>query len=103
MGQALRALEDLTEALNLDPQFAVAYVDRGLVYGGLGQNQKAISDFNDAVSADPNFALAYYNRAIAFTLLGNDVAARQDVEQAVQMGLNRGNLEAIVNEIKAQR
>ena len=37
------------------------------------------------------------------TLLGNDVEANRDVDQAVQLGVNRTEVERVIEELKKQR
>ena len=44
LGQSQRAIRDYDEAIRLNPQLALAYMDRGSAYGHLGQSQRAIQD-----------------------------------------------------------
>lgn len=67
-----QAVSDFTKAIDLNPQDAAAFNNRGLAYArGLKQYEKAIDDFTKAVVLDPDFAEAYDNRAIAYQI-GND-------------------------------
>jgi Tfp pilus assembly protein PilF len=42
-------MEDLDEAIRLDPQFAAAYANRAVVYTFLGKDAEAEQDTNKAV------------------------------------------------------
>ena len=58
-----------SKALELSPEYALVYSNRGDAYIELGEYQKAIDDCTEAIKLDPVFAFAYYNRGIAYTLL----------------------------------
>jgi tetratricopeptide (TPR) repeat protein len=58
------ALNDLDEALKLDPNYACAYNNRGRVYAFKRDRDRAMADYDQAIKLDPNFALAYNNRAM---------------------------------------
>ena len=48
LGQYEKAVQDYDEAIRLNPQFAVAYNNRGVAYEWLGQKEKAYRDFAKA-------------------------------------------------------
>ena len=60
-----RALGYLDQAIRLDPNLAIAYMNRGAVYYDLRQYQRAIGDYDQAIRLEPTHAVAYNNRAIA--------------------------------------
>ncbi len=45
-GQWDKAIAEYNEAIELDPKFAMAYVNRGAAYASIGQLDKAIADYN---------------------------------------------------------
>ncbi len=49
LGEHQRAIEDLNEAIRLDPKLAMAYNNRGISYGNLGEHQRAIEDYDEAL------------------------------------------------------
>ncbi len=49
MGDKQGALTDCNRALQINPQEAQAYYNRGLIYRGLGDTRKAIEDLQKAV------------------------------------------------------
>jgi tetratricopeptide (TPR) repeat protein len=57
-----RAIQDLDEAIRLDPNYARAFGNRGIAYGRKGQDDLALQDFDQAIRLDPNDARAFYNR-----------------------------------------
>jgi tetratricopeptide (TPR) repeat protein len=58
-----KALADYNKAIELDPRFALAYLNRGnLKAGSLDDVNGALADYNKAIELDPRFALAYYIR-----------------------------------------
>ena len=46
---------------------------------------------------------AYGNRAVGYTYLGEDLKARDDIERAVELGYDRAELEAEIEELKRLR
>src|SRR6478609_5042777 len=52
-GDTDRAIADYTEAIRLDPKFAVAYANRGLAHSDKGDTRRAIADYNEAIRLDP--------------------------------------------------
>ena len=55
-GQHELAIQDYTEAIRLDPQYAIAYRGRGVVYSDLGQHKRSIQDYDEAIRLNPLFA-----------------------------------------------
>ena len=53
MGRYQEALEDINKSIELDPEYARAYKNRGIAYYFLGQNESAIADFQKALEMDP--------------------------------------------------
>ncbi len=52
-GEILKAINDLDEAVHLNPQFGRAYYNRGLAKNKLGQYKKAVEDFDKAIGTNP--------------------------------------------------
>lgn len=97
------AIAEYNKAIELDPNLAIAYNNRGAAYFETGQYDLAIADFNKAIELDLNLAMAYANRALAYTILGMDTEAEQDLEIAVQLGIDREILEGLVEQVKQMR
>ena len=58
-----KAITHYTHALELNPNFADAYNNRGVVKANLGRYEEAIADFDTAVHINPQDVDPYYNRA----------------------------------------
>ncbi len=84
-GEYERAIQDLDEAIRLDPQYAFAYNNRGIAYRLLGQYNRAIQDYDEAIRLDPQYADAYYNRGVAYYNLGQYERAIQDWDEAIRL------------------
>ena len=104
LGQLERAIEDLNEAIRLDPKYALTYSARGNSYRHLGEYQRAIEDYDEAIRLDSQQrAYYYYLRALSYIYLNRDVEAEQDAERAIELGAERGILEAAIEEAKEKR
>ena len=59
------AISAYDKALDLNPNLAVAYYNRGIAKGQIEQYREAISDYDAAIRLNPDDADAYNNRGIA--------------------------------------
>jgi serine/threonine-protein kinase len=73
------------EAIQLNPQDASAYYNRGLAKYNLGNNEEAIQDYDEAIRLNPEFTNAYFNRGLAYYTLENYQEAIPNYDQAIQL------------------
>jgi tetratricopeptide (TPR) repeat protein len=81
-----KAIEYLGNAIKLKPDYAHAYISRGITYNKLGQRQRAIDDYNEAVRLKPDDARAYGFRGGAYLLQGNNKRGCLDAQKACALG-----------------
>ena len=74
-----------TEALRLDPRFALAYLSRGLVFQHRNEVHLAIQDYTDAILYNPGLATAYCNRGFMRVLQGDADGALEDCNEAIRL------------------
>ena len=93
-----RAIEDYSQAIELNPNYVEAYGNRGVVYRSQGAYDRAIEDYSQAIELNPNGAVAYYNRGVAYGIKGDIDRAIEDCSQAIALRpdydeaySNRGN------------
>ena len=66
------AIADLSQAIQLNPNEADFYYQRGLILGKLSDRQSAVQDFDAAILRNPNHARAYLQRGgMSFNLSSN--------------------------------
>ncbi len=85
LGNSTDAVKTFSMAIELNPQYAMAYYNRGVVYHNIGNDQQAIKDFNKAIELLPLVAEAYNNRGIAYGKLGNYQQAIKDFNKAIEL------------------
>jgi tetratricopeptide (TPR) repeat protein len=76
------AIDDYTKAIALDPKFAKAYNDRGLMKSQLNRKNEALTDITQAIQLDPNLVEAYLNRA-NLSFVSNPQQAITDAKKAL--------------------
>jgi tetratricopeptide (TPR) repeat protein len=57
-GEYDQAIQDLSQAIRLDPQSAFPYVNRGVAYDETGKHDLAIADLTEAIRLDPRLPKA---------------------------------------------
>lgn len=87
-GDYQAAIQNYTQALNLSPSFAEAYLGRGLAKRRLGDNQGAVDDYTKVIQLQPNNSLAYHNRGVVQAVLGRHQNALTDYTQAILINQN---------------
>ena len=80
-------LADLNKAIDLAPDFAYSYYNRGNVLSQLKDYRAAIVSYNEAIGIEPNLAEAYYNRGLTYIFLGENVKGVADLSKAGELGL----------------
>src|SRR5262249_19118024 len=77
------AMQDLNEALRINPQFAVALANRGDVWRRKGDVGRALTDLNEALRIDPSITPAYVTRGLVLEKTGDTDRARADYQAAL--------------------
>jgi tetratricopeptide (TPR) repeat protein len=64
-----KAMHHYNKAIQMRPDYANAYNNRGTIYIKLGNTQLAIEDFNQAIRLRPDYVNAYINRGLSNFLM----------------------------------
>ena len=80
-------LADFNKAIDLAPDFAYTYYNRGYVLSQLKDYHAAIESYNEAIALEPNLAEAYYNRGLTYIFLGENARGVADLSKAGELGL----------------
>jgi tetratricopeptide (TPR) repeat protein len=88
-----------TEAIDLQPDFADAFTNRGLARAERGDLDGALEDYNQSIALKSNSYVAFNNRGNALADLGDSDGALADYDQAIELNpdyapayYNRGTL-----------
>jgi tetratricopeptide (TPR) repeat protein len=85
LGNIKSAFEDYNRAIELFPEYPVAYNNRGNLLLAIGQLGEAMKDFDRALVLAPRYAVAYSNRANAEMKLGKSGDAIHDFTKAIEL------------------
>lgn len=85
MGETKLAVEDFNRAVQLFPEYAATYNNRGALLLSIGMTKEAIKDFDRAILLSPGYAAAYNNRAGAHEKLAQHVEALADYVRAIKL------------------
>ena len=79
------AVDDLSKAIEIDPEFATAFINRGINKGKLKDCQGSIVDFSKALENHPEFGIAYLDRGITRELANDLQGACDDWRKAADL------------------
>jgi Flp pilus assembly protein TadD len=80
-----RAIADYDRAIELEPDYALAYNNRGVAYDDKGEVDRAIADYDRAIELKPDYAAAYNNRGVAYIHKGEVDRAIADFDRAIEL------------------
>ncbi len=90
--QFKEAIAAYDNAIRLDPQYAIAYYNRGTAYYNLQEYSRAIEDFDRAIALDPNDTFSYIGLGSLYYKLKEYQRAKMDFDRAIL--LNPQNADA---------
>jgi tetratricopeptide (TPR) repeat protein len=79
------AIQALTQAIALKPNYAQAYFLRGYIYYSMGEHTKALQDFDRALQLQPTYNTGYTNRGNVKAALRDKVGALADYDRSLQL------------------
>ena len=83
-----KAITELKNAINIDPNFKEAYNRLGAIYIKQEKYPEAIEVLEEATNIDENFKEAYFNLALAYLELGDFIAAINAANNALRIDSN---------------
>ena len=76
-----RVIGICNEALKVEPDSEVFYINRGYAYANLNQPERAIEDYGKVIELNPNYAEAYANRGIAYSEIQRYEESARDLKK----------------------
>jgi tetratricopeptide (TPR) repeat protein len=80
-------IQDYNRVLELSPDFAFAWFNRGNTYCVEKDYKNAIKDYTSAIAVKNNFAEAYFNRGLCNFFLNEKAKAIEDLSKAGELGI----------------
>ena len=102
IGEFDQAFQDFEKAAG-SSGFAPAHYNQGKLLYEIGKYRFAAKEYSLAILKDPLYADAYTGRAMAYTFLAKDALAKLDIDRAVELGVDRVELEGVIQELEKQR
>jgi len=78
-------ITNYSKAIEINSEYAVAYVNRGIAYKNKGNHKKAIEDYTKAIELKPEYAVAYNYRANSYYYLGFYEEAIKNYSKAIKL------------------
>ena len=87
-GKNYQAITALTQAIEIEPKYAEAYIKRGIAYYYLAHYKEAIADYTQTLSLKQYSADAYASRGDAYRALGDIPSAITDYTASLKKRKN---------------
>ena len=84
-GQNEEALKEFSEALEKNPNHAMARLGLAVTYMQMGRDREAMQEFNLVIEHNPELAPAYANRGILYDQRGEHRKALADYRKAIEL------------------
>jgi len=80
-----KAIDNLTEAIEIDPLYAPQYKNLGDVYAEIGNNKDAIEEYSNAIKLDPEYSTAFMSRGLQYQELEQHRNAIEDYKRYIKL------------------
>ena len=81
---AQEKLSHYSKAIEIDPNYAIAYNNRGSVYYDRDEYRLALNDYNKAIAILPDYAIALNNRGMVYLIKRDYEKALKDFSKAIE-------------------
>ena len=85
IGEYDNAILYYQKAIEINPDYAFAYINMGLAYGNKSNYDKAIECYQKAIEINPEYAEAYYKMGVAYVDKGNYDKAIECFQKAIEI------------------
>ena len=85
LGHSAEALSYLNKAIQLYPQYFLAYNQRGSIYAGLGKYEAALGDFNKCIDLEPQNSEGYFGRGMLYYSWGMLEPSYKDLIKVIEL------------------
>ncbi len=82
------AIVDANEAIKHSPNYALAYLARGIALRMQGEYNLALKDYDQSLAINPNVAETHYRRGMLWIARGEHTKARKDLGEALRLKPN---------------
>jgi tetratricopeptide (TPR) repeat protein len=93
------AFQAITRAIEINPEFAVAYSNLGQLYFEMGFAKEAIEHYGEAIRLDPNDPEPYVKRGYAYEKLGMPEQAVAEYQKALSIDPQNGTAKMNLNRL----
>jgi tetratricopeptide (TPR) repeat protein len=100
------ALNDYLTSIEMDPNYAEAYLGSGGIYFTMRNFYKSIEEYDKAIEINPKLAEAYLKRAASYAALNNFIKSMEDLNKAIELApdysealIKRGSLKVKMSDI----
>jgi protein O-mannosyl-transferase len=80
------ALESYNKAIELKPDFADAWLNRGILHTKMNQHQEAITDFSKTIEIEPGNIQAIELMAKNYSAMGSFIKAAESYDKLIKLG-----------------
>lgn len=99
-GNNVEARKEFDKAIEINPNFGVAYLGRAIVSLALDPRVEIINDLDEAIKFDPSYAPAYVERAAYFLAKDKVDQSQADIQKAMELDANSSRAFSVQAELE---
>ncbi len=84
-GNYLKTTQYLDKAIEINPNYAIAWYNKGTALGKLALHDEALKAYDKAIEINPNYAKAWYGKACMYYLKKDKKNALKYLSQAIEL------------------
>jgi tetratricopeptide (TPR) repeat protein len=84
------AADRFSDAIQMEPDFALAYLSRGSSFNRMEKEDEAMGDFNKALELKPDYSRAYHLRGLLHEKRNENEKALEDFDHAIDLNPEYG-------------
>ena len=88
LGEYPDAIDELSRAIELDPDEVALFSFRADLYRSAGMYSKAIADYTASIEKDPSYGIYYYSRGRCYARCGDGERAMEDYNTGIDLEKN---------------